>query len=169
MPPFTIDPTELWAAIRRLADENDHSWRFTKKGDKRPAYDVEAGLAAKRAKLKIRQEIAIERTLAAARERNRRRAGPDGSIPERMLKAMHVGEWYGMGDLMRLVGADRTARGKVHQVMLKRGWIEKARNPAFTGEPMSPQAIAAGGEPQPQHLYRMTPAGEAHQRGLQRA
>jgi hypothetical protein len=48
MPPFTIDPTELWATIARMANENDHSWRFTKKGDKRPRADVEAQMASRR-------------------------------------------------------------------------------------------------------------------------
>lgn len=169
MPPYTIDPTELWAAITRLANENDHSWRFTKKGDKRPAYDVQKAMDTRKRNKAEKQRIATERSLAATRERNRRRAGPDGSIPERMLKAMKPGEWYGMGDLMRLAGADRSGRGKVHQVMLKRGWVEKALNPAWSEVRLSPYEIMRGGEPQPQHLYRLTERGLAEQARLSKA
>ena len=49
MPPFEYDPIELFATIARLADERDMSWRRTKKGDKRPWYDVEAQKAARKA------------------------------------------------------------------------------------------------------------------------
>jgi hypothetical protein len=59
MPPFTIDPTELWAAIVRMANENDHSWRFTKKGDKRPRCDVEAQMASRRRTIAKKRRAAV--------------------------------------------------------------------------------------------------------------
>lgn len=158
MPPFEYDPAELFAAIVRLANERDQSWRFTKKGDRRPAYDVEAAMEAKRKKLKARQEAATERTLAAARKRNStaRPAGED--IARRMLRVMEPQKFYGMGDLMRLTGEARTSRGKV-QEMLRRGWVEKAQNPAWSGVTLNPQKIMAGAEPHPRHLYRLSEAG----------
>lgn len=159
MPPFDPFGKEgMLATLIRLANENDQSWRFTKKGDKRPAYDVEAGKAAKLAKRKAKQEAATERHLAAMRKRNStaRPAGED--IASRMLKAMAPGAWVGMGDLMRMTGESRTSRGKV-QVLLARGWVEAARNPAWRGRSLNPQEIMAGAEPEPMTLYRLTEAG----------
>jgi hypothetical protein len=166
VPPYTIDPTELWAAIDRLADERDQSWRFTKKGDKRPAYDVETAKAARRKNLRAKQDVAIDRILAEANKRNRRRASPEGSIADRMLRAMEPGKYYGQGDLARLAGEGRSSRAKVHQVMLRKGWIEKVRNPAWCGNQFLPWEIAGGAEPQPQHLYRLTHAGLAKRQTL---
>lgn len=165
MPPFTIDPKELWEAISRLANENDHSWRFTKKGDRRPRYDVEATMETKKRNKAKKQQAATERALAAARIRNLRRAAPGQGIADRMLRAMRPGQWYGQGDLMRLAGTDRSGRSKV-AVLVKRAWIEKAKNPAWQGRQVSPQEIAAGVEPEPQHLYRLTVTGEAAREAL---
>jgi hypothetical protein len=158
MPPFTFDPTSIWEAISRLADENDHSWRFTKRGDKRPLCDIDASVAAKRRIRAVKQQAAIERTLAAARARNLCRALPGQSIAERMLRAMRPGEWYGQGDIARMTGVSASARAKVHQVLLRRDWIEKARNPAFRGI-LNPWEIMAGAEPEPLHLFRLTELG----------
>jgi hypothetical protein len=72
---------------------------------------------------------------------------------------MKPGEWFGMGDIARMAGVDKSARGKVHQVLLRRGWVEKARNPAFRGI-LSPWKIMAGEEPEPLHLFRLTELGE---------
>ena len=52
----------------------------------------------------------------------------------------------------------QSGRGKVHQVLLQRGWIEKVKNPAFQGI-LNPWQIMQGGEPEPQHLFRLTEAG----------
>lgn len=168
MPPFTINPEDLWPIIFRLANENDRSYRFTKKGDKRTREDVEAQKAGRKRTIAAKQAVAIERTLAAARQRNLRRAGQAGSIPERMLRVMKPGSWYGMGDLARLAGVSREGRGKVHQVMLRRGWIERQPNAAATGDRLDPWAIMGGAEPEPEWLYRLTPFGEAAQKGLPR-
>lgn len=160
MPPFTIDPTDLFAAIVKLANEKDQSWRWTKKGDKRPWQDIEASRAGRRAADTAKQQAATERALA--RQKAARPLVPRGEgIAHRMLAAMQPGEWYGMGDLARMVGADRTARGKVHQVLVKRGWVEAARNPAYSGATLDPWEIMAGAEPQPERLYRLTERGYA--------
>lgn len=167
MPPFKIDPAELWEAIRRLANEQDQSWRYTKKGDKRPAYDVEAQKKSRKATLARQREARVARLEAKSRAASEaKKPKPGEDIASRMLRAMKPDSWYGMGDLMRLAGADRTGRGKVHQVLLKQGWVERARNPAYSDRRYSPQEIEAGAEPQPQHLYRLTGDGLARKQAL---
>jgi hypothetical protein len=158
MPAFTFDPTSLLETVRRLLDENDRTWRFTRKGDKRPWCDIDASVTAKRRIKAAKQQAAIERTLARARARNLCRALPGQSIADRMLQAMRPGEWLGMGDIARMAGATKSQRGKVHQVLLRRGWIEKAPNPAFRGI-LNPWEIVAGAEPEPLHLFRLTELG----------
>jgi hypothetical protein len=156
---FPADPDEWLANIWRLLDEADQTWRFTKKGDKRPLCDVEASVSARRRIKAARQLAATERILAAARARDLRRALPGQSIADRMLSVMRPGEWYGMGDLARLASIHKSGRGKVHQVLLRRGWVEKARNPAYRGI-LDPWQIKAGAEPEPLHLFRLTELGE---------
>ena len=158
MPAFTFDPASIWEAVSRLADEHNHTWRFTKKGDNRLLCDIEASLATKRRFKSAKQLVATERTLAAARARNLCRALPGQSIADRMLRAMRPDEWYGMGDIARMADVHKSARGKVHQVLLRRGWVEKARNPAFRGI-LDPWSIMAGVEPEPLHLFRLTELG----------
>jgi hypothetical protein len=158
VPAFNIDPIAIWDTVRRLLDENDRHWRFTKKGDKRPWCDIDASVTKKRQVRAAKQKVAIERTLVAARARNLCRTLPGQSIADRMLGAMQPGEWYGMGDIARMAGVDRSARGKVHQILLRRAWIEKAANPAFRGQ-LNPWEIRRGGEPEPLHLYRLTELG----------
>jgi hypothetical protein len=166
MPSFTNSPTAIWETVRRLLDESDRSWRFTRKGDKRPGFDIDASVSAKRRIRADKQEAATERSLARARERsNRYRPLPGQSIADRMLRAMQQGAWYGMGDIARMAGVDRSARAKVHQVLLRRRWIEKADNPAFRGT-LAPWQIMAGAEPEPQHLYRLTELGLRARAGL---
>lgn len=167
MPPFKIDPVELWEAIRRLANEQDQSWRYTKKGDKRPAYDVEAQKKSRAATLARQREARVARLDAKSRERaalKKPKVGED--IASRMLRVMEPGAWYGMGDVMRLAGAARHERGKLHQVLVKRGWVEKVQNPAWSGSIPSPWEIEAGAEPHPQHLYRLTGDGLARKQAL---
>jgi hypothetical protein len=158
MPPFTFDETSIWEAVARLADDNDHSWRFTKRGDKRPLCDIDASVTAKKRSKAAKQLAATERTLAAANARNLCRALPGQSIADRMLRAMQPAEWYGQGDIARMAGVSASARAKVHQVLLRRGWVEKARNPAFRGI-LDPWSIMAGAEPEPLHLFRLTELG----------
>jgi hypothetical protein len=107
------------------------------------------------------------RRQAAALNRNRKaRGGRLTRVPagqgyvDRMLAAMAPGEWYGRLDLVRMIGADRPVRGKVNQVMVRKGWVERARNPAWRGV-QSPQKIFAGAVPEPQWVYRLTALGEA--------
>lgn len=156
--PTVADPDEWLATVWRLLDEADQTWRFTKKGDKRPLCDVATSVAAKKRLRAERRQAVTERTLAAARKRNLCRALPGQSIADRMLRAMRPGEWFGMGDIARMVGVGKSQRGKVHQVLLRRGWVEKAKNPAFRGI-LNPQEIMAGGEPEPLHLFRLTELG----------
>src|SRR5258705_1673817 len=106
MPSFTNSPTAIWETVRRLLDENDRSWRFTRKGDKRPGYDIEASVSAKRRIRADKQEAATARSLARARERsNRYRPLPGRSIADRMLRAMQPGQWLGMGDIGAMAGS----------------------------------------------------------------
>ena len=60
---------------------------------------------------------------------------------------MQPAEWYGQGDIARMAGVSASARAKVHQVLLRRGWVEKVRNPAFRGI-LDPWSIMAGAEPE---------------------
>lgn len=160
MPPFKIDPVELWEAIRRLANEQDQSWRYTKKGDKRPAYDVEAQKQSRKATLARQREARVARLEARSRAASEaRRPKPGDDIASRMIRAMEPNAWYGQGDVMRLAGAERHERGKLHQVLLKQGWVERARNPAWSDRRYSPQEIEAGADPPPQHLYKLTEEG----------
>jgi hypothetical protein len=152
------DPEEWLANICRLLDEADLTWRFTKKGDKRPLYDVAKSVASKKRIRAERRQAVMDHILAAARKRNLCRALPGQSIADRMLRTMQPGEWYGMGDIARMAGIHKSGRGKVHQILLRRGWVEQAANPAFRGI-LDPWQIMAGGEPEPQHLYRLTELG----------
>jgi hypothetical protein len=158
VPRFEFDTASIWEAVSRLADDNDHSWRFTKKGDKRPLCDIDASVTAKKRIKAAKQLAATERNLAALRARNLCRALPGRSIADRMLRAMQPGEWYGQGDIARMAEVSASARAKVHQVLVRRGWVEKARNPAFRGI-LDPWQIMAGGEPEPLHLFRLTELG----------
>lgn len=157
----------MLAVLVRLANENDQSWRFTRKGDKRMHADVEKGRQANLKRLAEKRDKAAARLEAARLAKFKARQPEAGqSIADQMLRAMEPGGWYGQGDLVRLIGAGRAERAKVHQVLLKRGWIEKARNPRWCGERPSPDEIEAGAEPEPQHLYRLTERGLRRRSGL---
>jgi hypothetical protein len=169
MPAFNFslpaDPDEWLANVVRLLDEADQTWRFTKRGDTRPLCDVATSVAAKKRIRAERRQAVMERILAAARKRNLCRPLPGQSIADRMLRAMQPGGWYGQGDIARMAGVDASARAKVHQVLLRRRWIEKADNSAFRGT-LNPWQIMAGAEPEPQHLYRLTESGLRVRAGL---
>lgn len=166
MPPFDIFNGESsLAAMLRLADERDMSWRRCRKGVPRPAYDVEHATAQRRANVKARQLAAAERTNAAARKRNHTARPPGEDIQSRMLLAMELGKYYGQGDLVRLIGAERNARGKVH-AMVRRGWLETVHNPAYSGSNLNPWEIMGGAEPEPARLYRLTAAGLARREAV---
>lgn len=163
MPPF--DPFNgegLLATMIRLSNERDQTWRFTKKGDRRPAYDIEATKQGRAKAVQAKRDAAAERILASNKAKAAAsKPAPGMDIASRMLRAMEPGQWYGMGDLVRLIGASREARGKVHQVLVKQGWVEAARNPAYSGRRYSPDEIEAGAEPEPERLYRLTEVGMA--------
>ncbi|MEY9506929.1 alkylated DNA nucleotide flippase Atl1 [Bradyrhizobium diazoefficiens] len=156
----------MLAVLMRLADENDRSWRRTRKGDRRPREDVAKQMESARRNRKAKQDAAAERLARERAIRNSTARPPGEDIASRMLKAMEPGKYYGMGDLVRLIGEGRAARAKVHQVLVRRKWVEKARNPHWSGVVPSPDEIEAGAEPHPQHLYRLTEAGFLHRNGL---
>jgi hypothetical protein len=167
MPPYNITGQQIFEHLARVvADEMDRRSRFTRKGDKRLLVDIERQKAGIRRARKAKQDAAAERLAAEQKARRAAAAHKGGSVSERMLKAMEPGKWYGRGDLMRLAETDRNNRSNVHQVLKTKGWIEKARNPAWTGERLNPWLIQAGAEPEPQWLYRLTAIGQAHRDGL---
>jgi hypothetical protein len=149
----------MLAVLIRLADENDRSYRWPKKGDRMPRDVVEKARATRQRNLKAKKDAATNRILAAASARDNTARPPGEDIASRMLKAMEPQAWYGMGDLIRMIGETRQARSKVHQTLVKRGWVEKARNPRYSARRFSPDEIEAGAEPEPEHLYRLTEAG----------
>ncbi len=70
MPPFDpFNGEPMLAVLIRLANERDHSWRYTKKGDVRPRYDVEAAVAGKAKARQARKDAAAARLLAEARHK----------------------------------------------------------------------------------------------------
>lgn len=159
----------MLAVLVRLADENDRSWRRTRKGESRPREDVEKAMATRQRNLKAKKDAATNRILAAASARDNTARPPGEDIASRMLKAMKPGAYYGMGDLTRLIGEARQARSKVHQTLVARKWVERVRNPAWSGSTPSPDEIEAGAEPHPQWLYRLTEAGMVRRNALDSA
>ena len=107
------------------------TWRFTKKGDRRPHCDVAKSVASKKRIKAERRQAATDRTLAAARKQNLCRALPGQSIADRMLQAMRPGAWYGMGDIARMAGIHKSGRGKVHQVLCGGDGSKKRRTRPF--------------------------------------
>lgn len=161
MPPYDPWPkgSNLIETMLALHDATDQSWRFTKKGDTRPWEDVEAMKASRRKNITAKREAAIDKNLAEVRARLSTMRPTGTSIVDRMLQAMEPGEWYGAGDLARMVGESREARGKVSQVMLKRGWVEVAQNATWGGPGSNLADIMGGAEPNPKRLYRLTLKG----------
>lgn len=153
--PWDIPPEEVFDALERLCQGQR---RLPRKGEKAPAWLVQAAKAGKRRKAAALQAEAAERRRAAQLARWREKAKPAFSIVDRMLRAMNPGRWYARSDLMRAAGANRTARGKVNQVLLARGWVERRRNPAFRGFERRGGYLPIK---EPEFLYRLTSAGEA--------
>ena len=93
MPAFNLpaDPDEWLATIWRLLDEADRTWRFTKKGDKKPLDDVAKSVASKKRIKAERRHVLTEPIHAAARKRDLCRAVPGQSIADRMLRVMSPG------------------------------------------------------------------------------
>jgi hypothetical protein len=81
---------------------------------------------------------------------------------------MEPGSWYGVGDITRALGEPRSSRGVVQQVLLPRGLVRRARNPA-RGVRLNPWQIMAGGDQEPDWLYRLTEKGEAYRSRLMSA
>jgi hypothetical protein len=114
-----------------------------------------AGLARKRAGAAARAE---ERQ--AARRARSPQLTPFGErIIDRMVTAMDPGAWYGRGDLVRAIGGERYARGKVLEAW-RAGWLERAANPSYVAKPAVPDGAWLPVR-DAEWLYRLTPAGEA--------
>lgn len=90
----------------------------------------------------------------------RRRQWPAFPIWVRMLLAMDPGQWYARSDLMAAAGVDRPARGKVNQELVRRGLVERRRNPAYKGFERRGGYLPIK---EPEYLYRLTDAGRIEQ------
>jgi hypothetical protein len=150
-----------------------------KRGDPITLGQIEAMRRGRDRKAAQRRAAAMLRLKARAAERtgkypssanvpgdNRRgwkRGRRDGklTITDRLLLAMRPGEWHAAYDIVRAVGAGREASGKLSQVMLARGWVTRAANPAW-----DPHAARRGVASEPKRLYRLTEAGEEYAKGL---
>jgi hypothetical protein len=75
---------------------------------------------------------------------------------------MQPGKWYGRGDLIQMADLTRNDRGKVNQVLLHYGLVQRARNPEWKGTWGGNGMIRASDVLEPMWLYRMTPRGEAY-------
>lgn len=146
---WRIRPEDILPALLAMAAE--------KRNRRKPRAEIERRERTKRRNRRRRQ--------AAALERNRKARGgvkcvaPLGEgYVDRMLAAMVPGEWYGRLDLVRLIGEGRAIRGKVNQVMVVKGYVERAPNPAYRGQ-VSPQRIFAGEVAEPRYVYRLAPRG----------
>ena len=95
---------------------------------------------------------AVER-MEAGKVRRAPRPAIGDRIADKVLQSMAPREWYGMGDMARMIGADRKARSKVHQVLRLRKWIERAPNPEWSA------TFTWNDREQPKWLWRLTEAG----------
>jgi hypothetical protein len=69
MPPFDPFNGETPLAVMiRLSNERDRTWRFTKKGDKRPRQDVEAAMAGRKSAQARRAAESGEPSIATRRK-----------------------------------------------------------------------------------------------------
>jgi hypothetical protein len=146
-----------------IALQAEGKGRFTRKGDKRPLWEVEAMKASRRAGVARKRAAAAAK--AVERQAARRRAAPQLArlgerILDRMASGMDPGAWYGRLDLVRMAGGERYARGKVLQAW-RAGWLERTANPGYRprGE-LAPEGGWLTVE-DAQWLYRLTEAGEA--------
>jgi hypothetical protein len=127
-----------------------------------------AAAAARRRNVLERQKGRLE-----AREAERRaswlpsRGGPAARFPrslgDRILCAMHPGEWYAVRELAELVGVSYRSiqpwlcgAGRCRGLG---GLVQKGRNAAFV-RPLSPWEHLSGQECEPRYLWRLTQAGE---------
>jgi hypothetical protein len=152
--PWEIAPGDVFATIERLCAGQG---RRTKKGDKRPRWEVERMKASRRRNTKERMVAAAEARRGAQLEAFRRRTWPAFPIHARMLMAMDPGKWYARSDLVRAAGVERNARGKVNQQLLARGMVERRRNPAYRGFERRGGHLPVK---EPEWLYRLTEAGQ---------
>lgn len=148
---YEPDPETIYEDLIAAVDDKP---RWTRKGDKRPRWEVERKMAAYRRNLKARQIEALRR--AEARQRKPSCARAFGKrIVDHMLRAMVPGQWHGSGEIARAAGALRHARGKMWQVMQPAGWIERVVNPAY-----DPGKVIFSTAREPRYLWRLTRAGE---------
>ena len=150
----SLDSDSLIENILRATDDR------RRRTDPRPYAEVERCVAGKRKARATRnagKRAALEQERKATK--SRRRSPPGHGIADRLLRAMHPNEWYGAGDLVRAVGAGRDARCKLGHVLLPRGLVERARNPAWSVAPVDPWRIMGGEVREPKWLYRLTGNG----------
>ncbi len=151
---FAFVPID-WAAIA-IRDQR-HS-RRTRKGDKRPACEIEAMLAARRENRRRRQRAKL-----AARPK-RPHNHPASNRPA-ILMAMEPGCWYGQPDIEALTGIHRDRLTVTLLRMRQAGFLERAKNPEWRshtyrkGVPVDRQAAR-----DPEFLWHMTGRGEAERR-----
>jgi hypothetical protein len=158
--PWDPNPETILAAV--LAAQDDH-WRPGDPVLTRVRIAMDEGRA--RAK-RERQRAARERSYARQRARGiKYRAKGGWSIADHMIRIMSPCEWHGVGDLARALGEPRSSRAKMRQVLLSRGLVTRAKNPAKR-EQLDPWQIMAGREQEPDWLYRLTEAGEAYRAKL---
>jgi hypothetical protein len=146
-----------------IALQAEGKGRFTRKGDKRPLWEVHAKMESQRRNREAKQSAAAGR--AVERQAARRAKAPQLArlgerILDRMVSGMDPGAWYGRLDLVRMAGGERYARGKVLQAW-RAGWLERTANPGYRprGE-LAPEGGWLTVE-DAQWLYRLTEAGEA--------
>ena len=147
----------------------------TRKGDKRAYWEIEAVREGKRKRAeRLKREAwervgpRIEADAAAKRRVTFKKYHPEfgARALDRMIRGMTPGQWYGRFDMAVLAGVTREhGNGQIGVGLLKRGLIERCRNPAWgKGRKPSPSDRAVG---EPMYLYRLTSAGEAHRDALQ--
>jgi hypothetical protein len=158
--PWNPDPETILADV--LAAQDDRR----RPGDSM-LVRVRIAMAEGRARAKReRQRAARNRCYARQRARGTKYGAKSGwSIADRMIRIMEPGKWYGVGDLARALGEPRSSRAKMTQVLVPRGLVMRARNPARR-EKLDPWKILAGREQEPDWLYRLTEAGEAYRAKL---
>lgn len=136
-----------WDEIERAVEEakrakNPNGGRFTRKGDKRPTWEVEKKMAAYRRNraAKLRHSVGGERVRAAGREKFYAKREYQEALRAKLLELMRPGEWYGAGDLARSLSEDYQDRRKRLALVTaalkglhKRGAIAMVENPEWTG------------------------------------
>lgn len=141
---FTVDPQEMIATLLALAAER-------RRPVKVPRKEVARRCELRRRSMARKTRQAVDRSIARLKRPNTKRLFGE-RIVDRMVAAMEPGQWYGVPDLMVLIGGARSARGKVRQGLLRQGIVQRRRNAEY-------QAPRYGARTQPKWLYRLTERG----------